>query len=351
MSTGTGLSTAPAQRLKLPGDERRSGETPSRRYPVPRVEDVDGDRIPDLLVSSGAEAKARVHVLRGAGEGRFLEPREIPLGCLGLGRIPKEGKKQKSEERAEETDVRGLAYFGDIDGDGTAEAITKVELDTGKGDMKQAKEPEYRFRFHRVQNGSVVAQPYQEIVVVGHPFSGEWPDVSNVGFADLDGDGRKDLVTVTLDFSVLQIVRVLATKRITVGLDFHVWAQGPDGRFDEVKGLDLSEKLRFDLNDLRIGRFAQFGGDFDGDGRTDFVHLGRGKAVTIHRGQPGCRYAREPDLTIQLEEEPQDLALVRVVDLDGDGRDDLSITRPLPVPEPGVSPPARLELYLSGGAR
>ena len=60
---------------------------------------------------------------------------------------------------------------------------------------------------------------------------------------------------------------------------------------------------------------------------------------------------RHPDLTVELQEEPQDLALVRVGDLDGDGRADLSITRPLPVPEEGVSSPVRLDLYLSGGAR
>ena len=60
---------------------------------------------------------------------------------------------------------------------------------------------------------------------MGYPFSIEWPEISSSGFKDLDGDGRQDLVTVTLDFSVIQIMRVLATKRISIGLTFHVWAQ------------------------------------------------------------------------------------------------------------------------------
>jgi hypothetical protein len=47
-----------------------------------------------------------------------------------------------------------------------------------------------------------------------------------------------------------------------------------------------------DLNNLKLGSLAEFAGDFDGDGRADFVHLGRGKEVTIHRGQAGCRYPR-----------------------------------------------------------
>ena len=104
-----------------------------------------------------------------------------------------------------------------------------------------------------------------------------------------------------------------------------------------------------DLNNFSIGRLAQFAGDFDGDGRTDFVHLGRGTSVTIHRGQPGCRYSSKPDAVIKLDEAPQDLGLVRVADFDGDGRADLAITSLLPVEQVDVSPPVRLDLYLSGG--
>jgi polar amino acid transport system permease protein len=36
---------------------------------------------------------------------------------------------------------------------------------------------------------------------------------------------------------------------------------------------------------VKLVEFAQFAGDFDGDGRTDFVHLGGGRKVSIHRGQ------------------------------------------------------------------
>jgi hypothetical protein len=167
-------------------------------------------------------------------------------------------------------------------------------------------------------------------------------------FRDLDGDGREDLVTVTLDFSLFQAVKILATKRIGIGLDFHVWAQGSDGRFAEVGGLELSEKLAIDLNALEVGRFAQFAGDFDGDGRQDFVHFGRGRRVTIHAGEAGCRYPVEPDLAIELDEEPAGLDLVRVEDLDGDGRSDLRVSRALPSTDPDATAPVRLDLYVSG---
>ena len=56
----------------------------------------------------------------------------------------------------------------------------------------------------------------------------------------------------------------------------------------------------------------------------DFLQVGRGRTVTIHRGQDGCRYPSQPDLTVKLEASPLDLSLVRVQDLDADGLSDLS---------------------------
>jgi hypothetical protein len=153
-----------------------------------------------------------------------------------------------------------------------------------------------------------------------------------------------------MDFSLLQVLKVLTTKKVSIGLEFHIWHQAPDGKFREVPALDLTETLKLDLDDLKIGRFAEFAGDFDGDGRQEFVHLGRGKTVTLHRGQIGSAYAKKPDLTIELDEPIEDLALVRVVDLDGDGRSDLMITRAQPAGGPGDASPVRLDLYLTGGS-
>jgi len=150
---------------------------------------------------------------------------------------------------------------------------------------------------------------------------------------------------------MFQALRALTAKKVSVGLEFHVIAQRPDGSFRLVPDQKLDETLHLDLNRLEISRLGQFQGDFDGDGRIDFVHLGRGKTVTIHRGQPGGRYAEKPDLSVTLEEEPEDVMLVRVRDLDGDGRSDLTITRTLAPREAGATAPANLELLLSGEGR
>ena len=120
----------------------------------------------------------------------------------------------------------------------------------------------------------------------------------------------------------------------------------------------------YGLSEARLGRFlrgmssaaragllvaTKCGEQLDGDGRADFVHLGRGKSVTLHRGREAARYPAEPDLVIPLEVPIENLAQVRIEDLDGDGRADLAITRPGRNDEPGVLPPVTLDLHLTGG--
>jgi FG-GAP-like repeat len=223
------------------------------------------------------------------------------------------------------------------------------------------REPKSRLDFRRVGKGlQRVLEPYRSLDITGHAFPGGDTEGSDRsvsveanfpgGFQDLNGDGRMDLVTVTMDLSMAKIMGSLATKRLTIGLDFHVWCQQGDGGFRGVPGLDLSGKFRVNFNDLRVSQLSLFSGDFDGDGRGDFIQLGRGKTVTIHRGRPDCGFPKAPDATVQLREEPRDLSLVKIRDLDGDKRTDLMVLSPRAAAEPGMAPPVRVDLYLSGGS-
>ncbi len=332
--TGDGIAQEIASRVTLPGHHSFWGRTGSVFYPIPMIHDVNVDGLPDLVIQESGDR--RLHALVGTGGGSFSAPTEIP--------VP---EPDDDDERTKDAD---FAHFGDVDGKGGVEIVTLAEIDTGKSDLKQAKKPHYFYRFYHVSKDlEVDPSPYQTLEVVGHPFgAGDWPEITEAVFRDLDSDGRQDLVTVTLNFSVLQVVRVLATKKIGVGVDFHIYHQREDGTFKEVPGIDLHEKLKIDLNDFKLNRFAQFAGDFDGDGLWDFVRMGGSRTFTIHRGDPGCRYSKKPDLTIELEEEPLDLAFVQVRDLDGDERADLMISYPIPPDEKELVAPVRLELYLSG---
>jgi hypothetical protein len=334
-----GLARSPAGQVEYPADPGESGAL-RRSYPLPQVEDVDGDRLPDLLLRLGDGGWDRLHVARNLGGGRFAAP-AAPAGTAAVGEAE-------------------LVHFGDLDGDGVAEYATAEELpqagDSMRQELEHAKRPPHRYRFHRSAAASARAgEPYAEFVAPGWAL-GAGDDDGGVriggGLQDLDGDGRQDLVTVTLDFSLAQAVKILATKRIGLGLDFHVWCQRGDGSFREVRGLDLSGRFSLDLDDLRLGNLAQFAGDFDGDGRRDFLQIGRGRSATVHRGQAGCSYPARPDLVLELREAPLDLALVQVRDLDGDGRADLLIVQPRArrATGDGAALPVRLDLYLSGGA-
>jgi hypothetical protein len=344
-----GFAKLASFRGRLPGDERRAPPGSAARYlPIPKIEDADGDGRPDLVVGVGGSA-AWIAIARGLGGARFAAPRTIDLGCLST---PEKRAAAPANDEARPPSSREVAWEGDVDGAGPIEIVTRESVDTGKSDMKQAKKPLMRYRlYHLRPDLTVDPEPYTTFEAEGWAFSGAFRDGVDLQFIDLDSDRRKDLVTVTLDFSMFQALRALTAKKIGVGLEFHVVAQQADGSFRLVPDQKLDEKLNLDLNRLEISRLGQFQGDFDGDGRVDFVHLGRGKTVTIHRGQAGGRYSEKPDLAITLDEEPEDVMLVRVRDFDGDDRSDLAITRTLAPIEAGATAPTRLELNLSGEGR
>ncbi|HEY0513566.1 MAG TPA: VCBS repeat-containing protein [Thermoanaerobaculia bacterium] len=339
---GKGLARNAASRLPVPGEAFRSARDLERRYPLPQVQDVTGDGRPDLVFRDPVKRWRSVWVSRNAGQGRFLPAVEVVLGT-GDPRAP------------------NPVWMGDLEGDGRATVVFRQSLDDPKRgsmrkEMAKAREPHGRLTFRRLSRDLVPEKtPYRTFDITGWGLEGIEAESTEIelpgGFQDLNGDGRPDLVTVTMDLGLPQLLGSLATKRLNVGLDFHVWCQEKDGGFRPVKGLDLSGTFRFDLNDLRVSQLSLFSGDFDGDGRADFVQIGRGKRVTIHRGRADCSFPAKPDMAFDLREEPRDLSLVRIRDLDGDGRSDLMIITPRRAAEEGFVAPVRLDLYLSGGAR
>lgn len=351
LSGAGGLQTAPAARVRFPLDDlQQPGSDPLvRRYPLPELRDVDGDRRPDLVLLHPSGGVKGFRVLRNLGGGRFGEP-IAPLG----------------DYLDRKKDGPAPAWFGDLDGDGRAEYVTQEEKEASENagmreEMRAAKRPQFTYRLHRSRADlTMEPKPYQQFQVEGYAL-GDSSDESEFrlpgGFQDLNGDGRQDLVVMTLDFSMLQAVKIMAVRRIGIGLDFHLWCQvdpARGGGFKAVRGLDLSGKFNLNLNNLKIGHISQFEGDFDGDGRPEFVQMGRGRAISIHRGRPDCGYNESPDLTLQLEEEPRDLSLVQIRDLDGDTLSDLLVIQPQPprkTDEKGVTQPVRLDFYLSGGGR
>jgi len=324
--------------LKLPGDRVLREPSVSRLYPMPKVRDLDGDGLPDLLLPGESRGGLDPEVLRGTGEGRFAAAHSLESRCL--------------DRENGGTGDRELAFVGDLDGKGAGEMVVRTEIDTGGGDLDQARRPHFMYRFHRLGRGLAIDPvPYEQLEVTGYALGELLSEGAGEPFRDLDGDGRLDLVTVTLDFSVFQVMRVLATKRIGIGLEFHVWSQRPDGHFAEVQGIRLSDKLVLDLNDLRLDRLGNFSGDFDGDGMKEFLAYRGGKTIAMHRGAAGCAYGKKPEMELRLAETPQDARLVKIQDLNGDGKSDLIVTRIQEAVASETTAPVLLDLYLSGEAK
>lgn len=307
-----------------------------RRYRMPRIEDVDGDRIPDLVFrDDGGADKTIVRVHRGLGGGRFEAERLIDLRCPAP--LHEDGE---------------LNHFGDLDGDGRAEAVFRVDHEDEDEGLDEAREPHATYFFHHLDAGLTVQQsPYRSLDIVGHDFGGSYPRFSGAGFRDLDGDGRQDLITMTLDFSVMQVLRVLTTKRFGLKMHFLPWVQEADGSFRQVPDQDLSAKVVVDFDDFKLSRLPLFAGDFDGDHALDFVEADGGATIRIRRGHRGVVFSGKPDWELRLEEEPEEAGLLRVADLDADGLSDVSLTRAVRKETDEATSPVKVDLYLSRGAR
>lgn len=338
---GFGAERAALLALPAPpaeGDEA-GDETPPAHELRFALEDCDGDGRLDFVVAAGFDDRGPL-IYRNTGGLTFAPPVEL---------APDDSEGPERE----------VMLVGDLDGDGRAEAVDRTELeryeDPGwRQEVDEAKRPLFAYAVRGLRDDlAPEAEPRLEFEATGYTFGGsEGGDEEEIelpgGFQDLDGDGRQDLVAITLEFSILPLaMRVLVVRRISLTMNFHVWCQDGDGAFRSVPGLDLSGRFKLDLDNLKVRHLSQFAGDFDGDGRADFVQLGRGRKVTIHLGRDGCRYPVRPDRTIELRRKLRHLGLARVVDLDGDGRSDLYVVHPLKARDEQVSVPARVDLYLS----
>jgi len=350
--TPAGFEAKAAFRGTFPRDVARPG---GRDLPWPDIVDVDADGKPDLVTVCDDCDPPVVLVARGLGGCRFASSVGVRTGCLEQAKSAGTRRGRKGAEDGHGGGVPEtprIIFAGDLDGDGRGDVVTRQAVDTGRSEMKQTKRPHSVYRIYRMAPDlSVSPDPSQVLEIEGYASSGNLDDSADPDFKDIDGDGRKDLITLSLDFSVFQALRVLTTKKIGIGLEFRTWCNTPEGQIHAVDGQVLEEKLRLDLNQLEIGRLAQFRGDFDGDKTVDFLRLGKGNTIAIHRGHSGCRYSERPDLTIPLDAEIENVGLVRVADWDGDGASDVAITRLLPAPDEQVSNPVRIDLLLSGGHR
>jgi len=348
------------KRAEAAEEEAEDEETrPRRSRRIPDLRDLNHDDLPELVLSWAEGARGAV-VYRNRGGLRFDPPIDYGRGEIHDGSY--EISVGNDDEQEEELQREEFVYVGPLRKNGPAVAVTRTQLKrwdepTFRQEIDGAKRPLFEYATHAIEPTLALGEQRATFEATGYTFQDADGDQEEEslqislpgGFQDLDGDGLEDLVSISLDFSILPLItRALVVQSIKLTMDFNISCQQPDGTFREVENLDLSGKFKINFRKNTLRHLSQFAGDFNADGRADFVQLGRGKKVTIHHGQKGCKYPTAPDSEIIFEKKPEHLGLVRILDLNSDDRSDLYVVHPLDKPKQGRSTPVRVDLYLSG---
>jgi len=212
------------------------------------------------------------------------------------------------EETERDHEATITNYFArDIDGDAKADLL----LSTVGGGLSDGRSTTRVF----LNSGSgtgVDGDPIATRTVEGG-FSG-------FAFVDFDGDGLDEILETTLEFGIVQIVRVLLTSRAEttvrlLGLD-------PNAK-DGIRVLYEEEiTFKLDFSEGVISGLVPSLGDWNGDGVMDFYLTSGDDAITFQMGSKagdGPRFGSN----VGRQEVPLAGGQSRIRDIDGDGLDEI----------------------------
>jgi hypothetical protein len=197
--------------------------------------------------------------------------------------------------------------IADFDGDDLADLFvykTVVQKKAVINDKKQ-------YQLYRNRGGRFEIIPDQAFVLK----SLDEPDI-----LDFDGDGKLDLITGYFEFSVGNIIKALLAKRLTFQLSFFLYeANGFPDQPNESR--DVSIRISLTNMDENFAPAVEVEGDYDGDGRLDFLLQSADEKVEIFLGLAEERRLFEKKASVTLETFACNGD--HVADLNGDGRTDM----------------------------
>ena len=214
------------------------------------------------------------------------------------------------EERRADSNLL-LPDFGDLDGDGDADLIVHRTVGTLTGSRAET-------RVHVNPGGGAdpLAPAVGTLTVEG--------GVATAELADLDGDGRAEIVQSVLPFGALQLLRILTRRQAE--LELHVYGFAGAKLGQPTLRWSGEVALPFDLGTARVtAMLPTFAGDWNGDGRKDLAYGDGDGSVRLRLGEPGPRFGPEA-ASLAL---PTNGGGTLVFDLDGDHLDDLVAWDPL----------------------
>jgi hypothetical protein len=275
------------------------GENEIEQYAdFPRIDvaDVDGDGRADLVTSNRFE----VRVFRQDAQGVFPARADQ---SLDVGRI------------TEEDMIRGSGLVrlrvDDLDGDARADLLVTY---TAGGVLRSRT----RTTLHYNRSGTWnLAAPDLELACE--------KCFATYEVADLDGDGRGELVEARIELAILEFVEILLTS--SIDLDVKVYRRAPGQPFTTKPWYTDRIGIGFRFEVLEpSGFFPTLNADWNGDGARDRIESGKGEAIELSLG------GSPASLRSQAARQPSDThGSLRIGDLDADGLPDLVVfdrTRP-----------------------
>jgi hypothetical protein len=139
---------------------------------------------------------------------------------------------------------------------------------------------------------------------------------------DMDGDGRPELVRVSIPFSLLELVEALLTR----SFDAKVSIYRPDaaGIFEAKPWVELKLDVAFSFDTFRTkGFLPNWNADLNHDGQLDLLTSGDGDEIEVFLGGAERRYQ-----TRDARQKVDTGGQVRFGDLDSDALPDLVIFDP-----------------------
>jgi hypothetical protein len=260
--------------------------------------DDNADGLPDLIATSRYAA----WIFHASADGLPSEPsRKLALRPF-----------TPEEELRHETSV--LRWFSrDMDGDGRVDLI----VDLGAGTLVRS---HHLTQIHRNPGSGFTSLERPDAAI-------EVEDgIASIQLVDLDGDGAVEVLHSRIGFGLVQIARLLVSRRAEVEQRSYSLIRSGDGFVLERRWED-SLPLRLDLASGRAADLLPTAlGDWNGDGRRDLLYGVGGKGLAIRLGIPGPGFG--PRVAGQRLPEGSTSSDTAIADLDGDGLDDLVVFDP-----------------------